>query len=92
MADFPKVGDGFPQSRWLIFPKLVTDLPKIGGGFPKIGGRFSLNQLNIFPTTEPIMLDNFTVGDGSLSKEKWVKEFLSVLKNFARLHVLICLP
>ena len=33
--------------------------------------------------------DYFTVGDGSLSKEKWVKEFLSVLKNFARLHVLI---
>ena len=35
------------------------------------------------------MMDNFTVGDGSLSKEKWVKEFLSVLKNFTRLHVLI---
>jgi hypothetical protein len=24
--------------------------------FPKIGGKFSLNQLNIFPTTESIML------------------------------------
>ena len=43
-----------------------------------------------FPTSRD--KDNFTVGDGSLSKEKWVKEFLSVLKNFARLHVLICLP
>ena len=46
---FPKTEPVFPQSLWLIFPKSVTD-------FPKVGGTFSLNQLDIFPTREPTML------------------------------------
>ena len=56
MTDFLKVGGSFSQKSVTDFPKSVAHFPKVGDRFPQVGGTFSLNQLHIFPTTEPIML------------------------------------
>ena len=34
-AHFPEVGGSFSRSRWLIFPKSVTEFRKIGDGLPQ---------------------------------------------------------
>ena len=60
MTDFPKIGDRFPQSRWLIFPKSVAHFPKVGDRFPqswwnifiKSVAHFSNNRTNhVVPNT-----------------------------------------
>ena len=83
-TDFPKfgkVGDGFPQSRLLIFPKLVTDFPKIGDGilqnqwrissksvtdFLKVGGWFAQSRWQI---SSKSVTDFLKVGDGILQNQ-----------------------
>ena len=49
VAGFPKIGDGFPQSRWLVSPKSVADFPKIGDGFPQNWRRISQESVTDFP-------------------------------------------
>ena len=69
MTDFRQFSDGFPQNRWLIFPKSVADFPKIGDrfssksvtDFPKVGGSFSESRWLISPKS---VTDFLKVGDG----------------------------
>ena len=48
ISKIPKIGDRFPQSRWLMSPKSVVDVPKVGDGFPKNWWQISQNRWLIF--------------------------------------------
>ena len=66
VAGFPKIGDGFPQSRWLVSPKSVADFPKIGDGFspklatdfPRVGDGFPLSTYLYLSSGHPA-IDKF---------------------------------
>ena len=70
MTDVLKIGDGFPQSRLLIFPKSVANFPEVSRAdflkngtalLPKTGAILLLEQSQFSPKTYFLLLLQFRI-------------------------------